>query len=196
MQSKVEKAVEWAINIANDNTHGYDQVHRWGNDYDCSALVITAFEQAGIPVKTKGATYTGNMYYIFKLCGFKDVTADVGLTLGTGLKRGDVLLTPSKHTAIYCGAGKIVHARINELGKTTGGQTGDQTGNEIAVSSYYNKPWTYVLRYTEKCKTLKQVAMEVIKGNYGNGTARKKKLEDEGWNYEEVRQMVNSILQG
>lgn len=38
--------------------------------------------------------------------------------------------------------------------------------------------------------------MEVIRGNYGNGTARKNKLQDEGWDYEEVRAMVNSILKG
>ena len=196
MTSKVEKAVTWAVNIANDDTHGYDQTNRWGKDYDCSALVISAFEQAGIKVKTNGATYTGNMYYNFKRTGFKDVTAQCKLSNGTGLQRGDVLLTPNKHTAIYLGNGKIVHASINENGKTTGGKTGDQTGKEICVASYYNKPWTYVLRYTEKTKTLKQVAMEVIRGNYGNGTARKKKLEDEGWDYEEVRAMVNSILQG
>lgn len=194
--SKVEKAVQWAINIANDNTHGYDQAHRWSPDYDCSTLVISAFELAGIKVKTKGATYTGNMLTAFKACGFKDVTASCKLPSGTGLQRGDVLLKPNSHTAIYIGEGKIVHASINENGKVTGGKTGDQTGKEICVTSYYNKPWTYVLRYTEKTKTLKQVAMEVIRGNYGNGQTRKNKLQDEGWDYDEVRAMVNSILQG
>ena len=194
--SKVENAVQWAINIANDNTHGYDQAHRWSPDYDCSTLVISAFEQSGIKVKTKGATYTGNMLTAFKAVGFKDVTAQCTLSNGKGMKRGDVLLKPNSHTAIYVGEGKIVHASINEKGKTTGGKTGDQTGKEICVTSYYNKPWTYVLRYTEKTKTLKQVAMEVIRGNYGNGQSRKNKLQDEGWDYEEVRAMVNSILQG
>ena len=60
--SKVEAYVEKALSIANDNTHGYSQVNRWGKDYDCSSLVITVVENAGIPVKSKvGATYTGNM---------------------------------------------------------------------------------------------------------------------------------------
>ena len=35
----IEKAVEWAISIANDNSHGYDQAHRDGPDYDCSSLI-------------------------------------------------------------------------------------------------------------------------------------------------------------
>ena len=56
--TKTEKAVTWAIEIANDPAHGYDQDNRWGPDYDCSSLVISAWQQAGVPVKTKGATYT------------------------------------------------------------------------------------------------------------------------------------------
>ena len=32
--SIIEKAVNWIIGIANDNTHGYDQGSRWSPDYD------------------------------------------------------------------------------------------------------------------------------------------------------------------
>lgn len=53
--SKIETYVQNAINIANDNTHGYSQINRWGKDYDCSSLVITVVENAGIPVKSKKA---------------------------------------------------------------------------------------------------------------------------------------------
>ncbi len=63
--TKIEKAVTWALAIANDNTHGYDQQYRWGPDYDCSSLIISAWQQAGVPVKTKGAAYTGNMKSAF-----------------------------------------------------------------------------------------------------------------------------------
>ena len=35
--TKTEKAVTWAIEIANDPAHGYDQDNRWGPDYDCSS---------------------------------------------------------------------------------------------------------------------------------------------------------------
>lgn len=44
---KIEIATQWMINLANDDTHGYDQAHRWGPDYDCSSAVITAWENAG-----------------------------------------------------------------------------------------------------------------------------------------------------
>ena len=58
---KIENAVQWMINLANDDSHGYDQAHRWGPNYDCASAVISAWEQAGVPVKTNGASYTGDM---------------------------------------------------------------------------------------------------------------------------------------
>lgn len=148
--SKIEKAVQQMEAWAHDNSHGYDQIYRWGEkgDYDCSAAVIQACQNSGIPVKTGGATYTGNMLCVFKKCGFADVTAKVNLSTGAGLIRGDVLLNTVHHTAMYCGNGKEVEASINEKGTATGGKPGDQTGTEFLIRSYRNYPWTHVLRYT------------------------------------------------
>ena len=55
--SKTQKALQWMLDIAADNSHGYSQVNRWGPDYDCSSMVIQAWENAGVPVKSAGATY-------------------------------------------------------------------------------------------------------------------------------------------
>lgn len=147
--SKIQSAVDWAVGIASDSSHGYDQTSRWGPDYDCSSLVISAYEQAGTGVRAAGATYTGNMRAAFLSCGFADVTNTVSLPSGTGLVAGDVLLHERNHTAMYIGVGKIVHASGNEKGGITGGRTGDQTGGEICVRSYYNYPWDCVLRLEE-----------------------------------------------
>lgn len=151
MSSKIENAIAQMEYWANDNSHGYDQRYRWGEkgDYDCSSAVITAWELAGVPVKSKGATYTGNMYNVFISCGFKNVTSSISLSTGAGLKRGDVLLNVANHTAMYCGNGKEVEASINENGTITGGTPGDQTGREFLIRSYRNFPWDYVLRYQE-----------------------------------------------
>ena len=43
----IESAAAYAQNIAADDSHGYDQAGRWGPDYDCSSLVISAFRKAG-----------------------------------------------------------------------------------------------------------------------------------------------------
>lgn len=146
--SKIKNAVARAEAIALDDSHGYDQVDRWGNpNYDCSGLVISCLEAAGIPVKSSGATYTGNMPDVLPKIGFKDVVKSVNLATGSGMIRGDVLLG-NGHTAFCCGNGKLVHASINEKGTVTGGKSGDQTGREICIRSYYNKPWVHVYRYT------------------------------------------------
>lgn len=149
--SKTEKATKQMESWAQDSYHGYDQDYRWGEkgDFDCSSAVIQAWQNAGVPVKTKGATYTGDMRTVFLSCGFKDVTSKVNRSTGSGLLRGDVLLNETHHVAMYCGNGKEVEASINEKGTAHGGQPGDQTGKEFLIRSYRNYPWDCVLRYYE-----------------------------------------------
>ena len=155
MGKKIESACNWAVGIAQDNSHGYSQINRQGPDYDCSSLVINAYEQAGVPVKEAGATYTGNMRKAFEACGFEVIPYQKGMTL----KRGDVLLydklNPSTgkhngHTVLYLGDRNIVQASSSETGGITG-RTGDQTGREIAVGKFYehSKGWQYVFRLNE-----------------------------------------------
>lgn len=201
--SKTEKAVQWMISTANNPLHGYDQKYRWGErgDYDCSSAVITAWESAGVPVKSAGATYTGNMYSVFKKCGFVDVTQSVNLKTGSGLVRGDVLLNRRSHTAMYIGSGQLVQASINEKGTVTGGSPGDQTGKEFLVRFYYNFPWDYVLRYpetTEKMrkKTDADVAQEVLRGLWSNGSERIRRLRKAGYNPVEIQKLVNKMILG
>lgn len=155
--SVINRAVSWAVNIANDASHGYDQTNRWGPDYDCSTLVISAWEQAGVPVKSAGATFVQNMYNAFISCGFTDITKCIDFASGSGLRSGDVLIK-NGHTEMMCSTTEIVGAAGNENGGATGGETGDQTGDEIRIRSYYNGPWAYALRYTKYNEPFKWVA--------------------------------------
>lgn len=41
---------------------------------------------------------------------------------------------------------------------------------------------------------LEEIAKKVINGDYGNGEARRKKLEAEGYDYRSVQDLVNSLL--
>ena len=145
--SKIEAYIAYMMELVTNPKHGYDQIHRWGEDYDCSSAVITAV-QTVIPVKDAGATYTGNMKSAFTKCGFRAIPYSKGMAL----IRGDILLNEKYHTAMYIGNGKIAQFSINEKGKTTGGVPGDQTGRESSVGNFYeySKGWDYVLRYEEK----------------------------------------------
>lgn len=149
----VENAVLWAIDIANDESHGYDWDERTGpNDYDCSGLVNSAFAQAGFDVTPSWTTV--DMRAGYEAIGFEVLGPEVANNM-SALKRGDILLQDTYHTAIYIGDGQQVAAHINELGDVVGGEKGDQTGQEICVSAYsvYSYPsagvygWSCVLRW-------------------------------------------------
>ena len=149
--TKVEYAVQWAVNIANDDSHGYSQGTRWGPDYDCSSLIISAYQNAGIPVKDLGASRTCDMYNAFRKAGFRDITAQCSLRTGDGLIAGDVVLRPPSggkggHTEMVCSPGMLVGAHASETGGSYGTE-GDQTGHEVDVRKYYNSSWVYALRY-------------------------------------------------
>lgn len=140
----IEKAVSFMIDIAKDDSHGYDQIHRTGGtDYDCSSLVGTALNQAGFNVEKSSTTRTLRAQLL--ACGFKTVS------VGGARKRGDIFLKEGHHVVMCTDANNIVHASINEKGKTTGGKPGDQTGKEICVRSFYNYKggWDYHFRFSD-----------------------------------------------
>ncbi len=145
--SKIETAVSFMEAIARDNSHGYDQAHRNGPNYDCSSLVGTALHKAGFNVNS-GST-TRNLREQLLKNGFKAIAID------SPRKRGDIFLKEGHHVVMCIDAKNIVHASINEKGKTTGGKTGDQTGKEICTRSFYTYKggWDYHFRYEEHSTT-------------------------------------------
>lgn len=150
----MENAISWMSSIADDNDHGYSQENRWGSDYDCSSLVITACWKAGFKLGYVSRTtgYTGDMISAFKSAGFRWIPAsDLGLSGNStsGLKRGDILLTPGAHTEVYLGGGYMIGAKgcdPTSAFPNRSSKSGDQ-GGEICVTSYRNYPWSGVLRY-------------------------------------------------
>ena len=173
-----EKALEWMEGIARDDSHGYSQYNRWGNpDYDCSSLVISAYEHAGVPVKSLGGSVnTWTMPAGFLACGFKDVTNQVDIGTGAGLKPGDVLLREG-HTAMYAGDHREVEASSDEVNGIKGAIGGDQTGYEISINPY-NPNWTMVLRYEgpEEEGVFMFECRTIMKGDTGRDVKRMQAL--------------------
>ena len=64
-------------------------------------------------------------------------------------------------------AGKISNSGGDEYGGIKGGKAGDQTGNEWNIRSWYNRPWSCVLRYPdEKVRDLiAELAIEAAENN-------------------------------
>lgn len=134
--SKIETAVAWAEQTAADDRHGYSQVHRNSPDYDCSSFVGTALAKAGFPVSIYSTTR--NLGTQLEKAGF--------VKCGKPWKRGDIHLSAGHHVTMSVDASHIVHASQSENGGMDG-QTGDQTGKEICVRSYYDLPYENTVHY-------------------------------------------------
>ena len=141
----IERMVAHAVAIADDDSHGYSQVDRWGTDRDCSSLMYESADVGGYGVgRGPGKTrYTGTMLADFTAAGFEALPFD---GLGS-LRRGDILLNVAHHTELCIGGGEFVGAHGSETGGAHG-RPGDQTGGEVSVvpAYVYWAGWDCVLR--------------------------------------------------
>ena len=184
------------VEVANNDKHGYDQENRNAPDYDCSSLVATALHEAGF--KVSPYSWTGNLRKQLLDCGFKEIGVN------EERKTGDIFLAERHHVVMCVDKNNIVHASINEKGTITGGQSGDQTGKEICVRSFYTPSygWDYHFRYVgansviDNVVSVDTIAREVIAGRWGNGADRKRRLTEAGYDYRAVQTRVNEILTG
>ena len=136
--------MQWALEIAADDSHGYSQINRNGNpDYDCSSLVYYSLYNTGWPIASicPYAFSTGGMTDVLTQLGFQKITFSNGDY--SSLVAGDILWREG-HTEIYIGNGQTVGAHSDEVGGITGAQGGDQTGREISVVGFGN--WSVAYR--------------------------------------------------
>ncbi len=173
-----ENAVNFAMRIANDPAHGYDQDTRTsGVDYDCSSLVMSAYIAAGAPGLETWAT--GGMRSNLTNCGF-EIVGDTSISRVPidDLRPGDILLT-TEHTEIYVGNGYTVSASIDMSGTfhNNGQENGDQRmyietieNDETLDYETFIEPDIY---YPSTLDTGGEIRFEnVDRGGY---------LESEGW---------------
>ena len=153
----IHDAVEFAVNIANDNNHGYSQRIRSlyeiddPKSFDCSSLACTAYYYAflknGLTTQARylkeHCSYTGNMLNMCN-CGFEIVARNQ--TAHSQMQKGDLELNTTYHVAVAIDKDNIVHARSSE-GTT---DTKDNSGNEIRTQPWYlySHGWTHRLRFT------------------------------------------------
>lgn len=163
-----EKAVEWAMKTAADNSHGYDNTKgkRTGPDYACSSFVAAAYRAAGL-TSIPADAYTATMRAKFIAAGFEDVTDKVNLKTGKGMQLGDVVLLPGKHVELVANDKlELVGARGNATGGAENDKQGDQTGQEISVTAWFDYGWRFCLRYPVKQQNKTVITYIVQAGLY------------------------------
>ena len=152
----VEQYMNWAKEIAEDPAHGYSQPNRHGPDYDCSSLVCYAVKSVGMEVPITSTYYMREIFT--KIDGWiwipksqlGDISEYAVRTGRSSLIAGDILLAIQSHTEIYLGNNQNVGAHCDENGSIYGTSPGDQTGEEISITPYWDAGWNGVLRYVGK----------------------------------------------
>ena len=170
----IDKAIEWAVDVAHDQSYGYSQSGRWGTQgYDCSSFVITAFWNGGFKLAydNRNDGCTEDIRTAFTESGFKWIPAE-DLELDTGstdlLEPGDVLLIEGYHAELYIGDGLTVAAHEADPSPEHPNRSheyGDQ-GDEICVYDYVWHPWTGVLRYQGKSNSSEKSTCTESEANY------------------------------
>ena len=197
-----EKMARFVEDVCKGNYVGYDQGQRntlrdvaraanWDGskiktkcETDCSAFMTVAAEAAGIAVKYMegwNAPVTQTMCPTFKDTGAFEVFSDSKYLTGTDyLKRGDILVRQSGHTAMVLSNGKYASASISM-----------STNTSSTASST-----TVVSTASAAVKTVDELAKEVLAGKWGSGETRKEKLTAAGYDYDVIQAAVNRLLSG
>ena len=184
-----EKSAKACEAACSNNKIGYDQYQRntlytqakavnWdiskiktACECDCSSLMHICAMIGGAKLSYgSNGLCTFNMVKAFVDSGdYEKLTANKYLTSDKFLKRGDILVRESGHTAMVLGNGSNAASESNSSGVSTSATTK---------------------------KSVAEIAKEVISGKWGNGEERKRRLIQSGYDWEAVQNAVNSLLSG
>ena len=90
----------------------------------------------------------------------------------------------------------IAHASIDEKGHARDGVAGDQTVKEVCIRKWYNKPWQYLIRFTDELmaeKVARCMEMAAANNHIGYDQNQRNTLLKEArkYNYDVSRVMVD-----
>ena len=203
IQKVINDAVDYAVGIANNNSHGYSQATRSlynitnPKSFDCSSLVLTAYYYAfmknGLTKQAEylkaNCSYTGNMMKMLN-CGFEVVATNQ--TAHSQMQKGDIELNIIYHTAMAVDKDRIVHARTSE-GTS---DTKDNSGNEIRVQEWYlySHGWDKRLRLTGKGIDFSSISSNSTLSSTSSSVSKSYlSLGDEGSKVKSLQQKLNIL---
>lgn len=225
--SLAEKSAVACEKACANNKIGYDQYQRnnlykeaqkvgWdiskittACECDCSSLMHTCAIIGGAHL-TYGSNglVTFNMVNAFVQSGdYEKLTGSQYCAQDAYLKRGDILVKESGHTAMVLSNGSKAGATttttttkksVEEVAKEVLNGlwgNGDTRKAKLTSAGYnYNEVQAMVNALASGKKTTTEIAKEVIAGKWGTGLVRKTKLTAAGYNYNEVQRKVNELL--
>lgn len=106
-----------------------------------------------------------------------------------------VLVFKDGHVGVYIGNGEVIEARGHAYGVVNTKLTARKwtTWGHCPYISYEADP-VPTPTPAPVTKSIDELAREVINGRWGNGTARKNRLTDAGYDYKAVQKRVNELL--
>lgn len=116
---------------------------------------------------------------------------------GRGVKKADFQVINQNKVPAVLVEGGFMDSSIDYLVITSDeGQTAYAKAVAEALIEFCGLSEKEAPSIPQTTKTIYDIAQEVIKGCYGNGTERKKKLKAMGYSYSAVQSLVNQILKG
>lgn len=175
---------------------------------DCSSLMHTCAIIGGAHL-TYGSNglVTFNMVNAFVQSGdYEKLTGSKYCAQDAYLKRGDILVKESGHTAMVLSNGSKAGTTATTTAKKSVEQVakevlagqwgnGDARKSKLTAAGYnYNEVQAMVNALASGKKSVTEIAKEVIAGKWGTGLVRKTKLTAAGYDYNAVQRKVNELL--
>ncbi len=160
-------------NSAYGGSRFYTKTYEKRNGYNSGALKFQGFILPPVKIKETAASKPATEFKVGDIVDFTGTTHYTGSTgtRGTACKSGK-----AKITRIAPGTAHPIHL-VN-------------TGNGSTVYGWVNAEDVQ----SAAKKTVDELAREVIRGDWGNGDERKKRLTDAGYNYSVIQARVNEFM--
>ena len=186
------------INSATDDTFGFD----------CVCLVKSIL-WGWVGDKNKvygGATYASNGVPDYDANMMIRQCYDLSATGWDKIEPGE-FVWKQDHCGVYIGNGQVIectptfgngvcYTNLGNIGKTTGWYRNWTKHGKLPYVDYSDKVQETPPQASEDKPADIEIAYEVIRGEWGSGADRKKRLTEAGYNYDCVQDLVNKILNG
>ncbi len=154
----------------------YTQTYKKSDGYNFGAYKFQGFILPPVQIKSVTSTAASTPATAFKVGDVVNFTGTTHYTSSTGTRGTACKPGKAKITRIANGAAHQIHL-VND-------------GSGSTVYGWVN---TEDVQYIAK-KTVDEIAQEVIRGDWGNGDVRKKRLIEAGYNYSEVQARVDKLM--